>query len=73
MRMRPFIYKWSTERRGSPKAKTLMPVSFVRPPWWFSLHDVLSRSDDLGYFSVLQAFGNELDDSVFTFTWDTFP
>ena len=41
--------------------------------WWFSLHDVLSRSDDLGYFSVLQAFGNELDDSVFTFTWDTFP
>jgi hypothetical protein len=40
---------------------------------WFSLHDVFSRSAGLGYFSVLQAFGNELDDSVFTFTWDTFP
>ena len=30
--MPSFIYKWSTERRESPKAKTLMPVSFVRPP-----------------------------------------
>src|SRR5579864_545602 len=37
------------------------------------LHDVFTRSDDLGYFFVLQAFGNELDDSVFTFTWDTVP
>ena len=37
------------------------------------LHDVFGRSDGLGYFFVLQAFGNEFDDSVFTFTWDTVP
>jgi len=37
------------------------------------LHDMLGRPDGFGYFAVLQAFGNELDDSVFTFTRDTGP
>src|SRR5438477_5657850 len=37
------------------------------------LHDVFGGSDGLGYFFVLQAFGNEVDDSVFTFTWHTVP
>ena len=37
------------------------------------LYDVFGRPDGIGHFSVLQAFGNELDDSLFTFTGDTSP
>src|SRR5258708_1424317 len=35
------------------------------------LHDVLGRPDSFRYFLVLQTFGHELDDEVFTLTWDT--
>ena len=35
------------------------------------LYDMFRGSDGVSYFFVLQAFGNELDDSVFTFIWDT--
>src|SRR5258708_7365059 len=37
------------------------------------LHDMLGRTDGFRDFAVLQAFGNELDDSLFTFTGDTCP
>src|SRR5579862_3543902 len=34
-------------------------------------HDMLRGPDGIRYLFVLQAFGNKLDDSVFTFIWDT--
>jgi len=37
------------------------------------LNDMLGGSDRFRDLFVLQALGNELDDPVFTFTWDTVP
>ena len=68
----------STEglRRDSYQSAKFHPVpesEFVVDHSQIILHHMFGGSDSFGDFLVLQAFGNELDDSVFTFIGDTVP
>lgn len=69
-----YKHRWTAprlipQREFNPIPKAELVVNYPQ----VILHDVLRCPNRFCHFAILQAFGNEFNDSVFTFTGDTGP